>query len=363
MPLPPDITPVPISVCATVSILAACRDERSYIAAFLESLAWQECPGVALEAVIADGLSSDGTREFLDQHAPLHTSPRLAIHVVENAGRTAACGLNLALHASQGSIVLRMDVHTEYAPDYVAQCLRALAETGASNVGGPALTRGQGYWQEAIAIAFRSPFFSGGARFHDPGYQGPVDTVPYGCWRRETLEALGGFDETLARNQDDELNFRITQAGGVVWQSPGIRSWYRPRHSLFALAGQYFEYGYWKPAVIAKHGRAAQWRHRIPATAAAAVIALSAAMPFSPAAGVLLLALALLYGAASALASLGSARNGGSLRLLPALPLVFLTVHVTYAAGFLAGLWKHRHRPKIALSNAGKALRAEPQEQ
>jgi len=345
------------------SILIAGRNERSSIAAFFDSLSSQECRGVPLEAVIADGISDDGTREFLEAHAQRYSSPRLAIRVLDNPGKTAACGLNLALRASQGSVVLRMDVHTTYAPDYIAQCLRVLSETGAANVGGPALTRGRGYMQEAIALGFRSPFFSGGARFHDPAYQGPVDTVPYGCWRRETLEALGGFDETLVRNQDDELNFRITEAGGVVWQSPSIRSWYHPRRSLTALARQYFSYGFWKPAVIAKHGRPAQWRHVVPAVAAAVFVALCAAIPFVPAARSGLLALALAYGAASTLASLELTRSGRALHLLPALPLVFATVQASYAAGFLAGLWKHRHRTSLLLANNAKTFATEQQVQ
>jgi succinoglycan biosynthesis protein ExoA len=346
-----------------VSILAACRNERSYIGAFLDSLASQECPGISLEAVIADGMSDDGTGELLEKYVQRHSPSGLAIRVIENPGRTAACGLNLALQASQGRIVLRMDAHTEYAPDYVAQCLRVLSVTGAANVGGPALARGRGYWQEAIALAFRSPFFSGGARFHDPAYEGRVDTVPYGCWRRETLEAVGGFDETLLRNQDDELNFRITRSGGVVWQSPSIRSWYHPRCDLGSLTRQYYEYGYWKCAVIAKHGRPAHRRHLVPAAAAAILATLVMAASFVSGARIPLFTLVLAYAGASAIASVVLGRARETLRLMPALPLVFATVHASYAAGFLAGQWKQRYRKPILPTDVRKPLATEPQPQ
>src|SRR5262249_21289065 len=148
-------------------------------------------------------------------------------------------GLNRAVRAAKGDIIIRMDVHTEYAPDYVKRCVEVLRGTGADNVGGPARTRAEGYRQEAIALAFHSRFSTGGARFHDPNYDGYVDTVTYGCWRKTRLVELGLFDEELARNQDDELNVRIHRAGGTVYQSSSIRSWYRPRPSLRGLFTQH----------------------------------------------------------------------------------------------------------------------------
>lgn len=345
-----------------VSVLVACRNERASIAAFLESLAGQRCPDVAMECVIADGLSRDGTREYLAGYVSGLTPPS-GVRILDNPVQTAASGLNLAFRASRGSIVLRMDAHTEYAHDYVAQCLCALAKTGARNVGGPALARGRGYWQKAVALAYRSPFFSGGARFHDPHYEGAVDTVPYGCWLRETLEALGGFDETLVRNQDDELNFRITKSGGVVWQSPAIRSWYYPRRNLVSLARQYYEYGYWKPAVIGKHGRPAHWRHMVPAASAAMLAALAAAAFFVPGARFALVAGLMMYGGGLMLASAALVRTREAARLLPALPLVFVAVHASYAGGFLTGLWKQRLRIPVLPVDNGPALAPEPQPQ
>jgi GT2 family glycosyltransferase len=210
--------------------------------------------------VIADGMSDDGTREVLVRMA--ESDARLRI--VENPGRIVPKGLNAAIRAARGQVIVRMDAHTQYAPDYLRQCLAVLRETCADNVGGPWVTRGDGYLPRAIAAAFQSPFAAGGARAHDPDYEGPLDTVYLGCWPRSVFDRVGLFDEELFRNEDDEFNLRLTRASGRIWQSPRIRSWYTPRGSLSALFLQYFQYGYWKVRVIQKHKRPASARHLVP---------------------------------------------------------------------------------------------------
>ena len=173
-----------------------------------------------------------------------------------------------------------MDAHSEYASDYIRQCLQVLDETGADNVGGPWIARGEGYIGLAIAAVFQSPFAVGGARGHNPEYEGEIDTVYLGCWRRELFDRIGFFDEELVRNQDDEFNLRLVRAGGRIWQSPRIRSWYRPRGSLRDLFRQYLQYGYWKVRVIQKHRRPAAIRHLAPAGLVISLALLTATAPF-----------------------------------------------------------------------------------
>ena len=344
----------------TVSIIVPCRNEAGHIEKCLHDILAQEPrrDGETFEVLVADGMSDDGTREIVRKVAQSDSRVRL----IDNPGRIVSTGLNEAVRAARGGIIVRMDAHTEYAPDYVRQCVAVLRQTGADNVGGPALTRAEGYVQRAVAAAYRSPFSAGGARFHDPGYEGKVDTVVYGCWRRETLLRIGLFDEGLVRNQDDELNyrllheggrpfdetmvrteddelnFRIVRKGGRLWQSPRIRSWYRPRSSLAALFRQYVQYGYWKVRVIQKHGRPASARHLVPVCFVAG-LALGWLPGFAhwwfwaaygAAVGFYLL-LSLLFSAAAA-------RRAGW-DLFPILPLVFLTYHVGYGLGFARGLF------------------------
>lgn len=316
-----------------VSIIVPCRNEAAHIDAFCADALRQALPRPwQLELIVADGDSSDGTRERLQQLAVADT--RLCI--VDNPARFVASGLNRALAAAQGSVVVRMDVHSRYAPDYVAMCLAALQRSGADNVGGPWRAEGRGGWGRAIAAAFQSRWVAGGARSRDLGYEGEVDTVYLGCWPRASFDRFGTFDETLVRNQDDEHNLRIVRGGGRVWQSATIRSTYRPRDSLTALWRQWLQYGYWKPFVMKKHGQAAALRHRIPGLFVAALLLAAAAALAGITAPLLWLAAAYTLVVAGLSVAVAA---GSSWSLLWRLPLVVAAQQLGYGVGTLVGHW------------------------
>lgn len=322
------------SPVASVSVIVACRNEAAVLREFLESLLGQDWARMDWEAIVADGMSEDGSGAILLEYAA--SCDRL--HVISNPGRIVSTGLNAALRAAGGEVVLRMDAHTVYAADYCRRCVEVLQSSGARNVGGPARTLAQGLLGAAFRAAYHSPFSCGGARFHDEEFKGWVDTVPYGCWWRSDLQSLGGFDEELVRNQDDELNLRLVRAGGRIWQDPSIRSWYQPRQRLRSLFLQYFQYGYWKMAVIRKHRLPGSWRQLVPAFALLASVLMLA----GAAAGIsfllpVWLALAGLYGLASVGASIAASRTAG-VGTLPLLPVIFATYHLAYGSGFLLGL-------------------------
>jgi len=331
-----------------VSIIVACRNEIKQVRRFLDSLQSQDMAGISWEAVLADGMSDDGTREVLEEYSARYAH----IRVIANSGRIVSTGLNAAIRAARGEYIIRMDAHTCYARDYCRKCVETLERTGADNVGGPARTRAQGVQARAVAAAYHSPFSTGGARFHDPNYEGFVDTVPYGCWRKATLERLGLFDENLVRNQDDELNLRMLLAGGKIWQDPTIMSWYSPRATVSGVFKQYMQYGFWKVAVLRKHRTVASWRHLVPGTFVFANILLLVAVTLGALLGAwvvapfaaLWLAILAVYGLASVVASLTAAQGAGW-ATLPYLPLVFATYHLSYGLGFLAGLIRFAFKP------------------
>lgn len=326
-----------------VSVIVPCRNERRHIEAFLDDLLKQERDGFSCEFIVADGMSEDGTRAVLAGYARRHAE----IRMIDNPRKIVSTGLNEAIRVSRGGIVARMDVHARYAPDFLKSCVEVLEQTGADNVGGASRAVGRGYWGEAIAAAFHSPFASGGAASRDVDYEGPTDTVFPGCWRKATLERLGLFDERLVRNQDDELNLRLTRSGGMVWQSRRIRSWYEPRSSPRKLFWQQFQYGFWKVAVIRKHKMPAKVRHLMPGLFVACLAALAAASALGAAfgwveaaraGGALACALMASYAAASLVAGAAAAAKRGW-RLLPGIVVATACFHFGYGLGFLAGVW------------------------
>lgn len=354
-----------------VSVIVPCRNERDHIDAFCRSVAAQALPpGWALEVLVADGMSDDGTRERLDAWCDRDVRFRL----IDNPGRIVSSGLNRCIEQAAGEFLVRLDVHTKYADDYIAQCLATWQATGADNVGGPWRAEGpQGVVQRAIAAAFQSRWVAGGALSRDLAYNGPVDTVYLGAWPRQTFERFGGFDEQLVRNQDDEHNLRLHRGGAKVWQSASIRSVYHPRSSVGDVYRQYRQYGYWKPFVMRKHGQAASIRHLVPGLFVGAVsgsAGLSLAMAcwsllndaavanasHSPwtswaavVAGALSAGLLVLYSLAVLAVSMVIARHQG-LALLPHLPRVIAAYHVGYGLGSLRGWWDAlvRRRPDPA---------------
>jgi glycosyltransferase involved in cell wall biosynthesis len=294
--------------------------------------------GWTLQLVVADGDSDDGTRDLLQRAAAADT--RLC--VIANPRRIVSTGLNAALSHADGEVIVRMDVHTEYAGDYVAQCIAALAETGADNAGGPWRAEPDaagGPMQQAVAAAFQSRWVAGGAPSRKVDHDGWVDTVYLGAWPRRTFDRFGGFDEDLVRNQDDEHNLRILKGGGRVWQSSRIHSVYRPRATLAQVFRQYLQYGYWKPFVMKKHGQPAAMRHLVPALLVAALGA-TAVLALLGGPSWPLAALAALYAVGVGAMTLGVARDRrcGAAALVR-VPAVIVAYHLSYGIGSLPGWW------------------------
>jgi succinoglycan biosynthesis protein ExoA len=321
------------SASTLISVILPCRNEAGYIEDCLQSILKQDLPGAQLEIIVADGVSTDGTREYLQRLSA--ENPR--VRFLNNPGRIVSTGLNAALREARGEVIVRMDAHTVYAPDYIKQCLAVLRQTGADNVGGPMRTTAASYKERAIQAVFHSPFAVGGACSHNPAYEGYVDTVIYGCWKKSAFERVGNFDEELVRNQDDEHNLRLVRGGGKIYQSPRIRSWYHVRDSFKTLWKQYMQYGYWKVLVIRKHRLPASIRHVVPAAFVAALGALLLAGWFWRPALVASAALAGIYLVSVLMVSLLTACRTEK-KLFPVLPIAFCCFHLGYGYGFLRGV-------------------------
>jgi glycosyltransferase involved in cell wall biosynthesis len=316
-----------------VSVIAPCRNEAGHIHAFCDSaLAQVLPPGWQMEVLVADGCSDDGTRELL----AARSAQDGRLQWVDNPGRIVSTGLNACIARARGEVIVRLDIHTRFAPDYVARCIETLERTGADNVGGPWVAEGTGPMGRAVAAAFQCRWVVGGARSRDTRYDGEVDTVYLGCWPRAVFERVGGFDEALVRNQDDEHNLRLRLAGGRIWQSPQVHSLYHPRNSLRHLFAQQRQYGYWRPFVMRKHGQPGSVRQLVPAAFVAALALFALCTPWT---ALPLAALVALYAAYVGWASVSAARGADQRGLLARLPVVIAAYHVAYGLGTWRGLW------------------------
>lgn len=318
-----------------VSVVLPVRNEEQHLRAAVGRILAQRYDG-PFEVVLAVGPSQDATARIAAELAA--GDPRLT--VVDNpSGRTAA-GLNLAIAASSHRYLVRVDGHSEVPEDYVARCVALLIETGAANVGGMMVPVGRTPFEQAVARAMSSPLGIGAERFHTGGRPGPAATVYLGAFRRDAVEAVGGFDEEFIRAQDWELNYRLRAAGETVWFDPTLGVDYRPRGSLRALARQFHATGRWRRQVVTRYRETASLRYLAPP----ATVVACAAGALAAAVGVVgprwLLAGAALPCGYLGLVSAGSlvAGRGMPRRARAWLPAVLVTMHLTWGAGFLRGV-------------------------
>jgi glycosyltransferase involved in cell wall biosynthesis len=322
-----------------VSIVVPCRNEEAYIAHCLDSILAGDYPRDLLEVLVVNGGSGDRTPEILSRYAATHPG----IIVLENPQGTTPAALNIGIRAASGGIIVRMDAHVLYPPDYIRRLVAGLEESGADNVGGVLETvpAEDTPTARAIALGISHRFGVGNAHFRiGADERREVDTVPFGCFRRELFERIGLFDEELIRNQDDEFNFRIITRGGRVLLLPDVFCRYFARRSLSQLARMYYQYGYFKPLVARKVGRVMTARQLVPALLVAGLCGSAALAIWVASAGAIFALIAGSYLALVLLCSADAARIHG-LRCGVALLAVFPTLHFSYGAGFLLGIRDH----------------------
>jgi len=331
----------------TVSVIVPCYNEQATIGLLLDALYAQTFPREAMEVIIADGLSTDRTREVISAWQQQH--PDLTVRVVDNPQRIIPAALNRAIAASQGEIIVRLDAHSVPAPDYIARSVAALEAGKGDNVGGvwEIRPRGTNWIARAIAVAAAHPLGVGDAHYRHATTAAAVDTVPFGAFRRSLLERIGGFDETLLTNEDYEFNTRIREAGGTVWLDPAIRSVYFARATLRALARQYWRYGYWKAQMLRRYPHTLRWRQALPPLFVLGLIVLAALSPLSAIARVLLALQVGVYTLALLAAGLHVAVKRRAPALVLGFPLAVAVMHLTWGSGLLWG-WVRPPRQKTS---------------
>ena len=319
----------------TITLIIPCRNEAKFIAQCLDSILANTYPKECLEVLIIDGMSDDGTRDVIRVYAARHAFIRL----LDNQNKITPSALNIGIRFARGEIVMRMDVHVTYPTNYISGLLSALMETGADNAGGLCNTvpTNNTVIGQAIAIAMAHPFGVGNSYFRI-GVSEPrwVDTVPFGCYRKEVFDRIGLFDEKMVRNEDDEFNLRLIKHGGKILLVPHIVSYYYARDSLRKLWRMYSQYGYFKPLVVSKIGRVLTIRQLVPSAFVSCLFLLAALGLWSGLALTSDEILLFTYVAANFCVSWITAARTKTKSAL-ALPLVFPVLHFGYGLGFLKG--------------------------
>ena len=326
---PPSRTP-------SVTLVVAMRNEEAAIEACLASILAQTYPADKLELLVFDGASTDASWERAARALAGRPDSRLEA----NPRRTQAVAWNLGIDAATGDVIGIVSGHALLGVDYVEAAVDVLRTTGADMVGGPVRAVGEGSVAQAIALAMSLPFGVGGANFRYLDREQDVDTVFMGLAPSDVYRTFK-FDEEMVRNQDDELSYRLQDAGRRIVCSPRIQSSYRSRSTFPGLWHQYFDYGLWKVRVLQKHPAQARLRHLAPTTLVATLVAGVALAVVWPTAWIGVLAVVAAYATALGLAILG-ARTRDRLRVIALLPVAFVILHFAYGLGMAAGLVRYR---------------------
>ena len=315
-----------------LTLILPIRNEFQFLSKALSSIINQKFPVNNFEIIISDGGSTDGTLEIINSIIQDNSN----VYLIDNPQKIVSTGFNLALNKAKGDIIIRVDGHCEISPDYLEKCSNLLKNGDADIVGGVIETISSGLIGNAISIAQSSLFGVGGVKFRNKDLKeaGNVDTLAFGAHRREIFSDIGGYDEEMICNQDDEFNHRALQAGKKIWMDPTIKTKYYSRSNYLKLFKQYFNYGFYKVRGIQKRGQLFSIRHIIPSIFIVTLI-ITLIIGFFLQLPLIAFSVVFLYLVFNLSASIYS---GVSIREFPLIFLAFWILHLGYGLGFIWGL-------------------------
>lgn len=317
-----------------ISIVMPVYNEERYIKKCIDSLLMQDYSKENMEWIFVDGLSQDNTKDLIEGY--IKTYPKL-IKLYDNPNKTVPFAMNIGISHAVGKYIIRLDAHAEYAIDYISKCVYYLENTDADNVGGVAETKSHGVVGSAIAKMLSSRFGVGNSDFRTNGKSGYVDTVPFGAFRKEVFDRLGGYDERLTRNQDNEMNYRIRKNGGKIYLSNDIHLAYYCRDSIKGISNMAVKNGMWNIITMKLCPGSMGIRHFVPLCFLLSLVFLPVLGLFSKFFFWLLLGEMILYIGLDAYFSI---KQSKSLTEFLLLMILFPIFHITYGFGSILGLFK-----------------------
>lgn len=322
-----------------ITIISPIYQEAKFIANFLQSIIDQDCEKENLEVLLIDGMSKDGTRDIILNYTKKYSY----FHLIDNPERTVPFALNSGIRKAKGDIIIRLDAHCKYPKNYISELAKQLMTLDADNVGGLWHTIPANDSTEAISVAACSshPFGVGGSE-HKTGAHTihKVDTVPFGCYKREVFDKIGLFDEELTRNQDDEFNGRLIKHGGSIYIIPNLIIEYTARENLKKMRKMYYQYGLFKPLVNKKLGSPATIRQFFPALFCIGIIIGAVLSPLAAWIRWAYISTLIIYVIIGTIIGIKKAFLYKRILLVAYMPYTFLNIHLSYGIGYVHGFWK-----------------------
>lgn len=322
-----------------VSIIIPCRNEEKFIAKVLDNIVSQTYDNSKLEVIIADGDSTDRTADIVKEYSDKYSN----IHLISNPQKIVPYALNAAIKASKGDVIIRMDAHSEYPVNYVERLVEELYSLKADNVGGVWINtpNSDSIKDIAIAEALACPFGIGNAHYRTGVKKiRKVDTVPFGCYKREIFDKIGLFDTDLVRNQDDEFNARLIKNGGEIYLIPDVEIIYYPRKTMGKLMKMFYQYGLFKPLVNKKVGSPATIRQLVPPLFLLFLIIIPVTLLIHKFVFITALLFLAIYLFMSFMFSISISIKKNKFLLIFLLPILFFVIHISYGAGYVWGIIK-----------------------
>ncbi len=321
-----------------VTLIIPAFNEQAYIGKVLDQLLSQDYPSENVEILVADGGSKDGTREIVEQYAMGNTRVRLLI----NEKQYVPYALNMGIREAKGALIFIIGSHAEYPGNYISKLVESSHALNADNVGGLCSARppDSSLKSMSIAKALSCPFGVGNAHFRIGSKDiKRVDTVTFGCYRREVFEKIGMFDEELIRNQDDEFNARLVKAGGSIYLIPDVSVTYYTRNKIKSVIRMFYQYGLFKPLVSYKIGKPTTVRQLVPLAFTLFLLIFPPAMLLHPVFACLFAAGLGIYLLTDLIYSISLCRDASEWRLIFYLPWLFFILHLAYGWGYLRGIF------------------------
>ncbi|MBU1853990.1 MAG: glycosyltransferase family 2 protein [Candidatus Omnitrophica bacterium] len=331
----------------SVTVIIPCLNEKDFIGNCLDSVIANDYPKDVLEVLVIDGISKDGTREILQEYAEKYPF----VSMLENHKSITPAALNVGVRHAKGEIIVRMDAHSTYEGSYISKCVRYLDEYKADNVGGIWVTvaRNGSLIAKAITISLSHTFGVGNAYYRVGRPKEPmwVDTVPFGCYRKDIFNKVGFFDETVPRNEDIEFNARLRKSGGKILLVPDIAINYYARTDLKQFIRHNFDNGLKVTYPFNLHRMIFSWRHLIPFIFVVSLFVSLGVWWLSCPFGVtclmglsMFLSIVGVYLLVNSYFSVKVAIREKDLKILFLVPVVFALLHLSYGTGSVCGLLK-----------------------